>query len=56
MPRRLWPLFTGDSPAERAKLELLRDEHLRLTRDEEKRYQIAKDLSTTSPFPIIPPR
>ncbi len=37
--------FTGTDPAERAKLELLRDEHLRLTQDEEKRYQIAKDLS-----------
>jgi hypothetical protein len=37
--------FAGTDPAERAKLELLRDEHLRLTQDEEKRYQIAKDLS-----------
>lgn len=37
--------FTGTEPAERAKLELLRDEHLRHTQDEEKRYQIAKDLS-----------
>jgi hypothetical protein len=37
--------FAGTDPAERAKLELLRDEHLRRTQDEEKRYQIAKDLS-----------
>ncbi len=32
-------------PAERAKLELTRDERLRELQDEEKRYQIAKDLS-----------
>jgi hypothetical protein len=37
--------FSGSDPAERAKLELARDEQLRLTQDEEKRYQIAKDLS-----------
>ena len=37
--------FKGTEPAERARLELLRDEHLRRTQDEEKRYQIAKDLS-----------
>ncbi|RPI40971.1 MAG: cell surface protein [Hyphomicrobiaceae bacterium] len=37
--------FQGSEPAERARLELLRDEHLRRTQDEEKRYQIAKDLS-----------
>jgi regulator of sigma D len=37
--------FTGSEPAERAKLELARDEQLRLTQEEEKRYQIAKDLS-----------
>jgi hypothetical protein len=37
--------FKGTEPAERAKLELIRDEHLRRTQDEEKRYQIAKDLS-----------
>ena len=37
--------FAGTEPAERAKLELIRDEHLRRTQDEEKRYQIAKDLS-----------
>lgn len=37
--------FTGTEPAERAKLELARDEQLRALQDEEKRYQIAKDLS-----------
>jgi hypothetical protein len=37
--------FTGGDPADRAKLELARDEELRRTQDEEKRYQIAKDLS-----------
>ena len=37
--------FSGTDPAERAKLELARDEQLRRTQDEEKRYQIAKDLS-----------
>ena len=37
--------FSGSDPAERAKLELARDEQLRLTQDEEKRYQVAKDLS-----------
>jgi hypothetical protein len=37
--------FTGSDRAERAKLELERDEQLRRTQDEEKRYQIAKDLS-----------
>jgi hypothetical protein len=37
--------FQGNEPAERARLELIRDEHLRRTQDEEKRYQIAKDLS-----------
>jgi hypothetical protein len=37
--------FQGTEPAERARLELLRDEHLRQTQNEEKRYQIAKDLS-----------
>ena len=37
--------FAGSEPAERARLELTRDEQLRLTQDEEKRYQIAKDLS-----------
>jgi hypothetical protein len=37
--------FSGSEPAERAKLELARDEELRRTQEEEKRYQIAKDLS-----------
>ena len=37
--------FQGTEPAERARFELIRDEHLRRTQDEEKRYQIAKDLS-----------
>jgi hypothetical protein len=37
--------FQGTEISERARLELVRDEHLRRTQDEEKRYQIAKDLS-----------
>ena len=37
--------FTGDNPADRARLELVRDEELRRMQDEDKRYQIAKDLS-----------
>lgn len=37
--------FTGSEPSDRAKLELERDEHLRRVQDEEKRYQISKDLS-----------
>src|SRR5262245_61599947 len=37
--------FSGAEPAERAKLELRRDEELRRTQEEDKRYQIAKDLS-----------
>ena len=37
--------FTGEDPAERSKLELLRDEELRALQAEEKRYQVAKDLS-----------
>jgi hypothetical protein len=36
---------TDVEPAERAKLELARDEALRTLQDEERRYQIAKDLS-----------
>jgi hypothetical protein len=36
---------TQVEPTERAKLELVRDEKLRALQDEEKRYQIAKDLS-----------
>ena len=37
--------YAGTEPADRARLELTRDEHLRRVQDEEKRYQIAKDLS-----------
>ena len=37
--------FTGDDAAERARVELARDEKLRALQAEEKRYQIAKDLS-----------
>jgi hypothetical protein len=37
--------FKGTEVAERARMELARDEQLRRTQDEEKRYQIAKDLS-----------
>lgn len=37
--------YIGEDPAERAKLELKRDESLRALQTEEKRYQIAKDLS-----------
>ncbi len=37
--------FQGEEMAERAKLELARDEKLRELQDTEKRYQIAKDLS-----------
>ena len=37
--------FKGTEVSERARLELARDEQLRRTQDEEKRYQIAKDLS-----------
>ena len=37
--------FAGTEPSERAKLELIRDEYLRQVQDEEKRYQISKDLS-----------
>ncbi len=36
---------TTDDPAERAKLEMARDERVRTLQKEEKRYQIAKDLS-----------
>ncbi|NLH80734.1 MAG: cell surface protein [Phyllobacteriaceae bacterium] len=36
--------FQGEA-AEKARLELERDEYVRRTQDEEKRYQIAKDLS-----------
>lgn len=37
--------YTGDDMAERARLELARDEKVRVLQNEEKRYQIAKDLS-----------
>jgi hypothetical protein len=37
--------FSGDAPAERARLEMARDERVRDLQDVEKRYQIAKDLS-----------
>lgn len=37
--------YTGTAPAERAQLELKRDEVLRLMQTEEGRYQVAKDLA-----------
>ncbi|MEJ8475439.1 cell surface protein [Roseibium algae] len=37
--------YSGEDPANKARLELARDEKLRAMQDEEKRYQIAKDLS-----------
>ncbi len=37
--------YQGEEMAERAKLEMARDEKVRALQDEEKRYQIAKDLS-----------
>ncbi|MBJ3784628.1 cell surface protein [Devosia sediminis] len=37
--------FSGTVPADRARLEMARDERLREMQNEEKRYQIAKDLS-----------
>lgn len=37
--------YLGEDPAERATLELKRDEELRKLQAEEKRYQVAKDLS-----------
>ena len=37
--------YKSEEPAERAKLELARDEKMRELQDTEKRYQIAKDLS-----------
>ena len=37
--------YTGDDAPERARLELDRDEALRALQKEEKRYQVAKDLS-----------
>lgn len=37
--------YAGSDPAERAKLELFRDEKLRVMQNEDGRYQIAKDLA-----------
>ena len=37
--------YAGDDPAQKARLELARDEKMREMQDEEKRYQISKDLS-----------
>ena len=37
--------FTEGTPADRARLEMIRDEKLRDLQNEERRYQIAKDLS-----------
>ena len=37
--------YTGEDAADRARLELARDEKVRALQNEEKRYQIAKDLS-----------
>jgi hypothetical protein len=37
--------FSGEDPADRARLEMTRDERVRALQDVEKRYQIAKDLS-----------
>ena len=37
--------FSGDEAADRARLEMARDERVRELQDVEKRYQIAKDLS-----------
>lgn len=37
--------YKGDDPAEKARLELARDEKLRALQDEDARYQIVKDLS-----------
>jgi hypothetical protein len=37
--------YQGEDPVERARLEMARDEAVRALQNEEKRYQIAKDLS-----------
>ena len=37
--------YEGEDPAERARLELARDEQLRVVQEADARYQIAKDLS-----------
>ena len=43
--RALEAVAADAAPADRARLELQRDERLRAMQDEEKRYQIAKDLA-----------
>ncbi len=37
--------YTGEDPAERARLELARDQQLRVVQEADERYQIAKDVS-----------
>ena len=37
--------YSGDTPSERARLEMTRDERVRDLQNEEKRYQVAKDLA-----------
>jgi hypothetical protein len=37
--------YTGTTPSERARLEMARDERVRDLQNEEKRYQVAKDLA-----------
>jgi hypothetical protein len=37
--------YTGTTPSERARLEMARDERVRNLQNEEKRYQVAKDLA-----------
>jgi hypothetical protein len=37
--------YTGEDPAERARLELARDQQLRVVQEADERYQISKDLS-----------
>ncbi|MCA1299958.1 cell surface protein [Stappia indica] len=37
--------YAGKEPAEKARLELQRDERMRAMQDEEKRFQVAKDLA-----------
>ena len=50
--------FAGSEPAEQVlpRLQLERDEHLRRMQDEEKRYQIAKDLSDNLKIITTPPK
>jgi hypothetical protein len=47
--------YTGTDLAERAKLELARDERVRDLQDEDKRYQIAKDLADNLTISYPPP-